>query len=303
MSSLTSSRVPLHVVSTIQRGYLTPLAVMVASAAERLGSGYRLVLHLVSEGLRAEDWEALRGLVEVVAVEVPAGIREQIPANPRYPAVVALPLALGELLDETLGRVLYLDADLLVCADLGELWESELGGAVVGAVQDMAVPYCGSARGVREIAVPRGAPYFNAGVMVLEPGRWRRERVFERGVEYLRRHGPGDFYQQETFNALLHGQWKALEEKWNAVAAVAQHGGRMPEGAAIVHFAGRFKPWRMKTGGQYGDWYQEQLEALRERAPGLVTGEIENGMWSHYERYARPVMYPLERWAWARRWI
>ena len=47
-------------------------------------------------------------------------------------------LFIGEILPNNISRVIYLDADIIVRADLGGLWRHDLGTSVVGAVADPA---------------------------------------------------------------------------------------------------------------------------------------------------------------------
>ena len=93
-------------------------------------------------------------------------------------------LLIPRLFPETVGRILYLDADLLVLDDLEPLWEVDLEGAAVGAVADaLDVPLNHGGPGREEM--PRVRSYFNSGVLLIDLPRWREKKISERAIEYL----------------------------------------------------------------------------------------------------------------------
>ncbi|MEV0460001.1 glycosyltransferase family 8 protein [Catellatospora methionotrophica] len=197
---------------------------------------------------------------------------------------VLLPLLLPPGVD----RVVSLDADTVVLGDLAELAGHDLGGGILGAVDDrwIAGMYVRRLLGAdprRPLRIPR---YFNAGVMVVDVAAWRRHEVSERTVALLGEHRPFAYYEQDPLNLLLAGQWHELPEPWNRLApapqvtpapssAVTRQGGvdrgRLLDGARIVHFIGTRKPWLPDTG------YEPELLAVFERfadrtAPAPGTG-------------------------------
>jgi hypothetical protein len=105
------------------------------------------------------------------------------------PADFRLPL--GEVLPAS-GRAIYLDADTVVNADLGELWRRDLGGATAGAVVDDLVRCRDAVGNWRELG--------------------RRRRVLQhRGATR------GEFAQHDQYglNVVLQGRWHTLGSLWN----------------------------------------------------------------------------------------
>jgi len=69
--------------------------------------------------------------------------------------------------------------------------------------------------------------YFNAGVMLIDIGRWRTEHVGSKAFEFTRRHLPIlQQYDQDSLNAVLAGRWKELDPRWQV-----QPGPRIPSAA------------------------------------------------------------------------
>ena len=296
----------LPLACSIDEAYTLPLLVALSSLRACLGPDRDVSLHLIHTGLPAEHLEAIARLVDLSPIRVPRSAFGEMPAHRRFPPEAAAPIVLGRLLPAHLDRVVFLDADVLVLDDPAELWRADLGPCPLGAVLDQAIPRCGAPRGVREWGrrgIPPDAPYFNAGVMVVSLGAWRERMVAERALEYLAHRKPrGSFLHQEALNAALWGDWAPLEARWNLIASLAGRAYGNPLGDArpgIVHFAGRFKPWRGRIAGPFDDAYRAVLEEV-EAIVGPARRGLAGRLLSAYDRRLRDVLYPLERALWTR---
>jgi lipopolysaccharide biosynthesis glycosyltransferase len=206
--------------------------------------------------------------------------------------------------------VLFLDPDLLVLDDVAGVWNADLGEAALAAVTDQAIPRCASPRGVKEcrrLGIPEDAPYFNAGVMLIDLARWRALDILSRALVYMRQYrGRMDFFHQEALNAILWHRWRPLDERWNLIASLAgrpygPRGATVPLDAGIVHFAGAFKPWQMRTGGPFAARYG--AFAAAQQGSGPATPSPRARLFGFYDRHLRDYLYPCERVLWNRRLI
>ncbi len=119
--------------------------------------------------------------------------------------VTYLRLLMAKVLPEHVTRAIYIDADMLVRRDLGNLWDEDQGPHAVLAVQDVAAPYMDAAASLprfadcreylcaftpivnyRELGLPPDAPYFNGGLLVANIEKWRREQYAEQMLDCLR---------------------------------------------------------------------------------------------------------------------
>ena len=303
-------QIPLFIATAIDERYLLPLRVMLVSLNAHLNPSYRPVLFLLNTRLGADQLKTIAALVETQSIVPSPAATCMLPRSPRFIAETAFPLLLSDLLPESLERVLFLDPDMLVLDDIASIWETDISNNSVAAVADQAIPLCSSPRGVkdrRSLGIPDSAPYFNAGVMLINLRRWKRLNIPARASEYCHRiSGPTDFLQQEALNAVLWDSWLPLDPRWNLVASLT---GRAygpykrfswgPPG--IVHFAGRFKPWRMRVGGPFASLYDEFLA----KSGGEIrrTESVSDTMLSVYDRYLRNYLYSIERSLWTRRMI
>jgi lipopolysaccharide biosynthesis glycosyltransferase len=242
--------VTVNVVCAADADYAMPLAVMLRSALARLRDRSRLAIHVVDGGIRADDWARLEELCRGDRAELyrhePVGSSfAGLPAWGRMSPTTYYRLMLPRLLPPDLDRAIWLDCDLLVEADITGLWELDLGGHALLAVQDELVPRVSSRYGVRSwraLGLPAEAPYFNSGVMLVDLGRWRAEQIEQRVVRYLREHQDEVvFWDQEGLNAVLCGRWRPLDPRWNRTVRPSPSGSE--SAPRVLHFNGMLKPW------------------------------------------------------------
>ena len=157
-------------------------------------------------------------------------------------------------------RAVYLDADLLVRADLTPLFELDLRGHVLAAAQSVIVPHVAAPiaglRNWRALGMDPTTPYFNSGVMAIDVPGWIDRDVTDEAIRFVFDH-PEDIElaDQDALNGVLNGDFLRLDLRWNQELALRQpkHLGYAVFDAdevdaaiaqpAIVHFTGATKPW------------------------------------------------------------
>lgn len=300
----------IRIACCIGDSYTLPLAVMLSSLVGRLSGHSRAELHLLHGDLSDACLRTIGSIIDTTPIPVSAEHTRLIPPDRRFPWEAAAPLLLPKVLSRDIDRVLFIDADVLVLDDISPLWHADLRGRAIGAVADAAIPLCRSPRGVRrwrERGIPPDASYFNAGVMLMDLHAWRERQIADRAIGYLREvGGTADFFHQEALNGVAWNDWSPLDLRWNMHASQDRSPGRRDavnvSAPAIVHFSGRMKPWRFRTGSRFDAEYQRALEragvhewrtapSLRDRILGL------------YDRNLRGTLYPLERALWTLRAI
>lgn len=296
------------VVASVADGrYAIPLAAMLQSALATLRPDRTLSVHLVDMGLAAADRDRLTTLAarhDAVLEwhDGDASAFESLPLTRRMTSATYARLALPELLPD-LRKVIWLDADVVVAADLDRLWHTDLDGHDVLAVQDPCVPHVSSRYGVqrwRELGLPARAKYFNAGVMVLNLERWRVDGIATRVRAYLGdHHDECMFWDQDGLNAVLCGRWGELDLRWNECSGFTPR--ERPEARAlepwIVHFTGRLKPWLLPrtTRGARGLFYRRLDETPWAGWQPRTTPTARAQGWYEQSR-VRDVLYPAEHW-------
>lgn len=180
-------------------------------------------------------------------------------------------LGLERMAPETCKRLIYLDADLIVMDDLQKLWDVDLKGAAIGGVPDPGLSMDNPAEDPHWLdwVDDKTAPYMNAGVMVLDLEKVRREAGFSKALDIIAEHGADLPYQdQDAINWIYWNKWTQLPLEWNVqrfqlieqfhpyFSAETLAASRKPR---IVHFTGPEKPWNLQG---YHPWWWVYWEAL-----------------------------------------
>lgn len=147
-----------------------------------------------------------------------------------------------------LDRVIYLDGDIVVDLDIGELWDVDLVGRSVAVVRDLATKYWNEAhwQRVRHIGVP-AEQYFNSGVMVMNVQRIRQQhKLLGELTAFLNDFPQATVVDQDFLNRLFHEDCVWLPERFNRFVAGWQGDWNSDcRSEAIWHWAGPGdKPWK-----------------------------------------------------------
>ncbi|KAI3506551.1 hypothetical protein L1887_21110 [Cichorium endivia] len=165
---------------------------------------------------------------------------------------------LADILEECVGRVIYLDSDLVVVDDVSKLWSTSLGEKTIGAPE-----YCHanftkyfttgfwSNRQYSKIFAKRNPCYFNTGVMVIDLGKWRQSgytKQIERWMEIQKSDRIYELGSLPPFLLVFAGYVAPIDHGWN------QHGlggdnvkgscrDLHPGPVSLLHWSGSGKPW------------------------------------------------------------
>lgn len=269
------------------------------SAAVRATTSYRLRLTVGATDIGDDDRARIQRAVPdhpISWIEVPLSLLDALPER-KASKFNFIELFAIEQLPVEMERVLTIDADAFVRADLGPLWETDLDGHVLAAARCTWGLWIG--RGIAnhdELGLDGNRPYLQSGVKVIDLPAWRRARVHERAMAHLERwHDTMALGDQEMLNAVIDGDWVEIPLRWNATTNQTIPEELQPLAfsrrdlhdaevdPAIVHFAGH-KPWEWNHPirsqlpwltdweaaafeGPYRDWYiAERERGLAERA-------------------------------------
>ncbi len=145
-------------------------------------------------------------------------VEDQFGKFPKFPGATQLTYArlmLPELTDES--RVIYIDSDFVVLKDLQILMNLDISQWGFAAVVDRIFPQI---QLETKANVPRGvnpnAPYFNAGLMLLNLDYIRKTKLFDKAIQILN-DAPETcrFHDQSALNFSANGNFLPLPEEWN----------------------------------------------------------------------------------------
>jgi lipopolysaccharide biosynthesis glycosyltransferase len=328
---------PVTIVSAADDNYAMPLAVTIRSAIDRIASGRTLHVAILDGGLSIESKERLLWSwnapnVSIRWLEPPIAQIADLKTENHLNLVTYLRLFMPSLLPESQAKVIFLDADLLIQKDVGELWDTELGDAPVAAVNDYFTPYlntretigresicdrypdkCHPVPNYRELGLKGTAGYFNAGVMLVNLRKWREWDVYHRAIELVRNNLDHVRYcDQYALNVLFSEKWKPLDPRWNQNSNLWAWRDRY-DGAFdtelfkllcsdpwIVHFTWIRKPWHFGcTHPETRKFFQvvdrTAWRGWRPPFPPMTLSELVDYRYKQYRTWYRQNVSPTMR--------
>ena len=238
-------KTPISISFSVSDNYSQHLAVVLASILVN-NSDSRFMFHVLHRNISDENQTRIRKLETMYTnceikfhliddslfenLTIPKGL-EHITKETYFRYV--LPDVL-----ESENRTIYYDVDVLCVGDLRPLWEVDLKGCVIGAVSEG-----GSGEYKKQLlGLTDDAPYFNAGMLVMDLAVMRAERsssvLIENTLENAERITWAD---QDIINITFHNRILELEPIWNAFNELSRE---MRNRIVVYHFASASrKPW------------------------------------------------------------
>jgi len=150
-------------------------------------------------------------------------------------------LFLPELLQSD--KVLYLDADLLVCRDVIELDTLELNGYACASVlnEDGAtIDFDFSNEKCRELNIDPKSNYFNTGLLFMNLDYWRAHDMTRKCLDFLGKH-ECKLVDQSAINAVMNKYIMPVDRCWNRLSNFLTPV-ELASPNCIVHYTSR-NPW------------------------------------------------------------
>lgn len=215
-------------------------------------------VYIFHENLTDSDISVLEGMstdnVRVVCLNVSEHVRVDLMyETPMYPRPIYYRLLIPEMLPQY-DKVIYLDGDVVAVTDIAALWETDLKGMLIGAVQDLQ-----HRKRQKETKAQLGMDarnYFNSGVLLIDCRSFQAERIKEKCYHLLENREKFKLPDQDALNLSCLGRVLYLPIRWNLMTNF----GRLPyyvrkrgpynriyeEALAepgILHYAGGYKPF------------------------------------------------------------
>jgi lipopolysaccharide biosynthesis glycosyltransferase len=305
---MTNTNESNRVVLATDSGFLAPVA-CVLSMLDRHDPDLRVtILHdAVDAADRLRTTSHLRDRAKVDWIDVAELLPGHLTVTSHFTRMSYARLICPTAVPPDVRRIVYLDGDLLVRRSLGPLFELDLRDNPLGACVDpnAVTTQIGLARWV-DFGIRPDAPYFNAGVLVIDASSWRRDGIAERSVEFASKHSADlQWADQDVINVLLGERCHRLEAQWNLLwggwgrrtsrkrvgdALPAHELERALADPAIVHFAGSIKPWHPRYGGRLSSkWFDEwrsyaQGTAFSDQLLGDSRDRLTRLAWSPFVR-------------------
>ncbi|KAL6573803.1 hypothetical protein OROHE_002262 [Orobanche hederae] len=150
---------------------------------------------------------------------------------------------------QSLEKVVVLDDDIVVQRDMSALWNLDMGGKVIGAMQSCAVKLFHLKTYLPSSSFDENSCSWTSGINIIDLSRWRMHNVTEtyhRLVHEMRKEG--GLSEITTLSAGLltfQGLVYAIEDSWMLSGLGYKYAMNLEalKTAAVLHFDGSMKPW------------------------------------------------------------
>lgn len=260
---------PIHIALTFDNSFWAPAYATMRSICLATHRRSDLVFHLCHRPLSevhradldriAEEFGATLRYYDLTKTEKFTELTGRVPHHKRLTDIVYARFVIDRFLPDDVERLIYLDCDMMVMAPIERLWEVDLRGKPIGAVEDPWGKFIGSGKDIRTKGrvLDPADPYFNAGLMVIDIVRWREFGVAER-LEALIADGTVErlSYSQNVINLIMKDNWERLDTLWNLVDPEPAHVALNPFN---VHFTGHRRPWQLLSRAGYARMYRHVM--------------------------------------------
>lgn len=301
----------VHIAVISDDGFMIPSIVMLTSAKKNKLPESRYVIHFVCCNVNSFYKRKLMELsapdFEILLLEEDVDMFEQVNISIHVTAATFLKIRLPEIL-AGIDKIIHIDGDVVVQKDLTELYERNLEGNSLGVVRSMTMELSGT---IQKRGIERG---FNAGIMLMDLAKMRRERASSVLLDKLLTI-PEDWnlLEQDVLNVVYHDDalylppryncfFFAFEKKYTIEEVNDFYGTKyvsfedMNEDAVMVHLAGtpKRRPWQVFNGVLSTIWQhyydQSPVAHVNLSRPLLLSDEVRkavDGKFVTMETYGR----------------
>ncbi len=236
----------VNLIFSADKKYAPFLGVVLCSIFESKRSQNQIVVYILDGGILPKDKEKLEILIKKYSAQInfikmdtslfkDFFISEYISQASYYRIMIPKVLP-------ALEKVLYLDCDLIVLSDIFELYKTDISNYFLAAIPEPLT------NRQEELGMPQTAPYFNAGIMLLNLDKWRETKITEKLIAFIQENPTRlRFWDQDALNAILWDKWFPLSLKYNYMTSTIETNPipveKIKEHVAIIHFSSKLKPW------------------------------------------------------------
>lgn len=265
----------IPVVTAADENYAPYLSVMISTLLDKTSRATPIRFIVIDDALSVASKEKLiqtahlhSDTAVIQFVKVKEELYEDFLVSDHITTTAYFRISMPQLLaDKKYRKIIYIDSDTLILDDITKLYEEDLEGQTIGAIIDP-----GQTKALERLGVDSTDYYFNSGVMVIDVERWNKERITEKTIDYLKKHGDKIIYHdQDALNAVLYEHWHSIHPRWNMQSSLIfdkhpaptkQYDELYKEGRnnpAVIHFTGHDKPWNTLEGHPYQKQYMALL--------------------------------------------
>lgn len=260
----------INIVFAIDKGYLQHLAAAMQSLLINNKNLY-FKIYIINGDIELNDFNKLLLITnkfncKLISIKIDDDLFESFVSHHHFTKATYYRLLIPELINDD--RVLYLDADIIVNANIDELYKKDLEGNFIGAVSNPDF------NRHAELNMHKDSNYFNAGIMLIDNKKWKEYGLGEKVIDFVGNNPEVcNFLDQDGLNAVINGKWKRLDLKFNQQAVIFDKNFLNQENLfgslelreaksdpVIIHYTGSSKPWHFRNKHPYKNLYMKYFK-------------------------------------------
>jgi lipopolysaccharide biosynthesis glycosyltransferase len=260
---------PMNIVFTANENYAQHLAVALCSLLENNRASL-IDVYVINADITPATWNRLDALAaryqgRLINTQITDDDLDDLVTKFHFRKESYYRLLIAEKIP--VSKAMFLDADIVVNAPIGELYDTNIDDCYLAAVLNPGFDRHG------DLEMHGDSKYFNAGVMLLNLEWFRRDHLKERVLDFVRRKPLAvPFLEQCGLNAIIDGRWTELHPKFNLQGCffegdLSTYPALFPDGAVaeaiqqpvVIHYSGTAKPWHFGYRHPYAKLYWKYL--------------------------------------------
>ena len=269
----------INIVFASDNNYAQHTAVAMASVLVNTKVPQKIQFYLIDDEIQQENKEKITKTVQnlggnIEFIKIKNSKLEDCYVSGELSRASYFRLDIANILGESIEKIIYLDCDLLVYDDIEKMWQLDMGGKPVAATCDLGIMASARVRKQKNkfIGLPFDAPYFNAGVLIMDLKKWRDGNYAE-AIIALATQNKYPNHDQDALNKFFMNNWQEIPLRWDVIPPVfnlflkilnkpdlRKKAIEAKLNPAIFHFAGGYKPWEYEIHDGFNDKYYEYLK-------------------------------------------
>lgn len=209
----------MNVIYSSDDNYARHVGISITSLYDHCRDMADLDVYLIDDGISPENHQRLDLIAQKYGRQIhyiPFGPhKEKLSLNNKWelPISAYARLFVAEMVPETLDRILYLDCDTVICDSLRDLWETDMQGKTIAAVEDVT-----SCVFQPETDSPQPYRYICSGVIMIDLKKWRAIDAQKKMLDYLDgRNGVVRHHDQTILNGVFWDDCHILHPRYDAL--------------------------------------------------------------------------------------
>lgn len=269
----------INIVFAADDNYAQHTAVAMASVLVNTKVPEKIYFYLIDDEIKEANKEKIRKTVHnlggnIKFVKIKNNKLENCYVSGELSRASYFRLDIANILDDSIEKIIYLDCDLLVYDDIEKMWQIDMGTKAIAATCDLGIMASARVRKQKNkfIGLPFDAPYFNAGVLMLDLKKWRKEKYSDEVISIATQNKYPN-HDQDALNKFFMNNWHEIPLRWDVIPPVfnlflkivtkpylRQKAIEAKINPAIFHYAGGYKPWEYEVHPGFNDKYYEYLK-------------------------------------------